>query len=165
EQVPPLFKWPAAADRGEVPRGRVRVDREASIEQAVEADALGVEQRVLAVREADRVAVRLDDGERIDALPPEVAGIEVDADVGADLGPQAREAVGSEDRQPGMQLEADAQPGSSGRGPRRELAPEGHDVLAELPLPERLVVAAQPGHGEHASRVTRAAAARTPAHR
>ena len=40
-----------------------------------------MEQRVLAVREADRVAVLLDDRERVDALPPEVARVEVDADV------------------------------------------------------------------------------------
>ncbi len=66
---------------------------------------------------------------------------------------------------PGCSSRQMRSPGAAVAGPRRELAPEGHDVLAELPLPERLVVAAQPGHGEHAGRVARAAAARAAAHR
>ena len=37
---------------------------------------------------------RLDHGQRVDALPPEMAGVHVEADVAADMGGQRLEAGG-----------------------------------------------------------------------
>src|SRR6185437_16668738 len=118
-------------DRGEVPAGRGRVDRVAEVDHAVAADAVGVDERVLAVGEPDQVADVLDYAEGVDALPPEVTRVEVHAQVRAGVLGQAPVGARRVGRRPGVQLEADRDSWRGAGRPARELAPERAQAVLE----------------------------------
>ena len=155
--------WPVPTAR-EVPRGRVGVDREAQVEQAVPAHAIGVDERVLAVGEPDRRPDLLDDGDRVHPLPPEVARVEVHAHVRAGRLAEPRKRRRVVGRGTCVELEADHHAGGDVGRPGRELTPERRQAVLQLPLPERLVVG-DDGPGREDRRRAAAAAAGAAAHR
>ena len=75
-------------DGGEVPRRARRVRREGRVEHPAQRDPVRVDRRVLAVRPADHAGQLADDADRIRALPPEMARVEVHPDVRPGVGPQ-----------------------------------------------------------------------------
>ena len=152
QQRRPLGRRPPGPDGAEVPRHRVGLRRPAEVEDSVGGDAVGVQQRVLAVYESDRVAQALDRRDRVDALPPEVARVEVDGDVVPGDLAQASERFGVVDRCAGVQLQADPDLGGGVSGPAGELAPEGGDGLLELGRPQPLHVGQPGAAGEHRPR-------------
>src|SRR5262249_35599073 len=157
EQGGPARIFMPLAHRGEVPRRSIRVAGWREMQDAVATDAVGMQQRVLAVHPANAVAQRLDHGQRVDALPPEVAGIEVEADIAADMGGERFEAGGAEDGDAGMHLQADHHLRRFSGQPVARLAPERAQLMLELPAEQPLVVGRGRPAGEYAER----AAART----
>src|SRR5215510_16317929 len=97
----------ALAHRGEVPGRLLGVAGWREVEDTVFPDALGIEQRVLAVHVADAVAECLHDSDGIDPLPPEVAGVEIEPDVPPDMRGERLEARAAEDGDAWMHLETD----------------------------------------------------------
>src|SRR5207247_3681046 len=75
----------AATYRGEVPRHLVRRIGPSAVQHAVERESLRIESRVLTVRVPDAVTDCIHQRERVHRLPEEVAGIEIDAEVGAKM--------------------------------------------------------------------------------
>ena len=92
-------------------------------------DPVGMQERVLAVHERDRVAERRRGRDRVDPLPPEVARVEVDADVVARDRAEQPVRLGVVDRRAGMELEADDDVRRRVRCPGGELAPVRRDPL------------------------------------
>ena len=100
-----------------------------------------MDERVLRVREPDLAVEGIDRLDRIDALPPEVARVEIDHDVRPGLRPQLEKGPRAVGPAAGVELEADADAGRGPGGPGRELAPEGLDRMLPLPVDELLEVA------------------------
>ena len=98
-----------------------------------------MQRRVLPVDVADVVAERLNDGQRVHRLPEEVARIEVDAEVCAELA-RAPERLDVVDVRARVQLEADHELWMLLPGEPRELAPVGRDSFPPLPVRDALEV-------------------------
>ena len=139
-------------DGGEMPRRARRVRREGRVEHPPQRDPLRVDRRVLAVRPADHAGQLADDADRIRALPPEMARVEVHPHVRRGVGPQGAVGLHAVDAHPGVQLEADPDIGRRRRRPVRQRAPVRPDLGLHLPGPQALVVVARRPEPEDADR-------------
>src|SRR6266516_2517856 len=108
-----LDEGPTVADRvtrpdsAEVPGHGAGLAWPSEVEAPGDRHAWLLDERVLAVGPSDAARQLLDDLDRVHALPPEVAGIEVDHHVvPGDLAQQV-ERLGVVDRGAGVQLQAD----------------------------------------------------------
>ena len=90
-----------------------------------------VQSHVLHVAGVDGLADGLDENDGIDALPPQVGGVQVHADGGPDFPAKAQEGLGVVNAIPGVGLDAQFDPVVVGDG--GGLFPVGDDSL--LPLP------------------------------
>ena len=74
------------------------------MQNPIATDPIWVKQRVLAVHMADALAKRLDHLGRIDALPPKMTGIEINADIVVGILGERLEPLAAEYRNAGMKL-------------------------------------------------------------
>src|SRR5215213_2541810 len=103
-------------------------------------DPIWIEQRVLAVHMADALAKRLDHLGRIDALPPKMTGIEIDADIVVRILGERLETLAAEYRNAGMKLKTHHQSRCLfGQAPADRL-PERSHFIFHLPAENVLVV-------------------------
>src|SRR5262249_24961719 len=105
----------------------------------------------------------LDHRQRVDSLPPEMAGVHVDADIPADIGCERFEAGGSEDCDARVKFEADHEVGSHFAQALADHAPERTHLVLKLPGEQILAVAGSRPTGEDAQRAA-ARPGRAPAH-
>ena len=91
------------------------------------------------MRVPDAITDCLDERERVHRLPEEVAGIEVDAEVGAQLADPV-ERLEVEDERARVELEADQEVRVLAPREFRDLEPVGCDTLTPLPISDPLEV-------------------------
>ena len=132
--------------------------RPAPVEQAVEGQALRVEDGVLAVHVPDPVAQGRGDLVAVHAHPEEVARVEVARDGRPERGHPA-ERLDVEHARPGVQFQADAQFGVLGGGELGQAGPVGRDLLLPLPLVDALQVG-EPAAGPEVRHLVAGGAAR-----
>ena len=133
------------------------------MEDAVTANSLGIKERVLAVRMADAGPMGFDHGQRIDSLPPEMTGIEVQPDVVADIAAKRIEAPGGENRNAGMQLEANHETWRLAGQRAAHLLPVRANDIGQLPV-EKLLVIARGGPARENAQRPASGASRAAAH-
>src|SRR2546428_8663116 len=105
--------------------------------------SLRMESRVLAVRVPDAITDCLHQRERVHRLPEEVAGIEIDAEVGAKMA-GAGEGLEVEDVRTRVKLEADQEVRMLAPRELRDLEPVRCYALSPLPIGDPLEVRQPP---------------------
>src|ERR1041385_4205945 len=140
QQIGPGRGFAALPNGGEMPGRFGSVARRSEMQNAMPADTLLVQDRVLAMHPADAIANILDDGHGIDALPPEVTGVEIDPDIAPGISGQRLESGGVEHGDARMHLEADHQLRRFLGQPRAGFLPKRSDHVFHLPGENLLIV-------------------------
>src|SRR5687767_6475898 len=111
------------------------------MKDSIAANSVGVEEGVLAMRMPDAAPMGFDDGQGVDALPPEMTRIEIQSDVVADIAAERIETPGRKDGDARMHLQADHETRRLARKPSAHLLPVETHLIGELPLEQFLVIA------------------------